>query len=183
MTIFAGNIENVRDRVRTGHMDLAAGQAVHEQRLRELYTQLDAADEAVELGELLVDLQEEVNDCRDLIDRSDDPDDLRELVDLESRARDAIQDQNPVAATAQLHRARKFFIELMRRSGHWDRTVFSFFCEGCRELAPAAEVDSLIREGRQAIARRDWTALAGVNARLRRLRELVACPALQDLPS
>lgn len=143
--------------------------AVHEQDLRDLYARLDAAEDAVELGELLVDLQEEVNDCRDLIGRSDSPDDLRELADLESRARDAIRDQDPVAARAQLDRARQFFIELMRSSGHWDRVVFSFFRKARHELASAAEADSLIREGEQAIARDDRAALTGVNARLREL--------------
>ncbi|MGH3932894.1 MAG: hypothetical protein ACRDTF_23300 [Pseudonocardiaceae bacterium] len=151
-----------------------------ERRLRDLYAQLDAVEDAVELRELLVDLQEEVNDCRDLIGRSGSPDDLRELADLESRARDAIRDQDSVTATAQLDRARQFFVELMRRSGHWDRTVFSFFHEERHKLVPAAEADSLFWEGEQAIVRQDWAALAGVNARLRLLRELVDCPSLQD---
>jgi len=163
-----GAVESARDQVRAARVDAGAGPA-GEKRLRDLQAVLDDVEDAVQLPGLLSELQEAVDECADLVDRSGQADDRRELADLQSRARTAIEGEDPVAARAQLDRARGFFFDLMRRGPEWDLTFFHILRNMRHELQPADRADALIREGERAIAAGDRHAVAGVNERLRRL--------------
>ncbi|HEY6424865.1 MAG TPA: hypothetical protein VIY28_16820, partial [Pseudonocardiaceae bacterium] len=163
-----GTVENTRNEVRAAWGDLGAA-AVSEKRLRDLNAQLDDVEDAVELPRLLHDLQQVLDDCADLVGRSGDAADRRELADLQSRARTAIRDQDPVTARTQLDRARELLVDLWRRTDEWDIVLFNALRAMRAELQPTAKADSLIREGERAIAQGDRAALGGVNERLRRL--------------
>jgi len=163
-----GAVESAREEARRARVEAGAARA-SEESLRNLQAELDDVEDAVQLPGLLSELREAVDECADLVDRSGQADDRRELADLQSRARTAIEDEDPVGARKQLDRARGFLFDLLRRGPEWDLTLFYMLRDMRQELQPTARADALIQEGEQAIAAGDRHAVAGVNERLRRL--------------
>lgn len=161
-------VETAREQVRAARMDAGAA-ATAEERLRGLHAELDDVEDAVQLPDLMRDLQDTIDDCAHHAERSGRPEVRRELADLQHRATIVIRDQDRVAARALLDRAKDFLLDLIRHSPERDIILFQIL-RGMRDrLRPADRADALIREGETAIAAADRHALAGVNERLRRL--------------
>ncbi len=161
-------ITTCRDLVRTAAADQGAARAADE-RLRAAHADLDVVEDAAALSVLSRELQDAVAECERLLRGSSREADHRELTDLRERADAAIATQDAKAVRALLDRARRLMVELLREEPDFPLLVFRSFCEHRHELRPAAEVNSLIREGERAAAAGDMLKLQQVNAALRRL--------------
>ncbi|GAA2428813.1 Hsp70 family protein [Streptomyces macrosporus] len=158
-------LTTVREQVRAASVD--AGAAVTaEERLRDLYAELDDIEAAAELPVLVGELRRLLDEASALVDAAGTAADRRELTDLRERTRDAAAAEDAAAVRRLTERAGTLLLELERRGPDWPVKLFHALREA---VPPSRQVDSLVGEGMRAIAAGDRHGLDGVNQRLIRL--------------
>jgi molecular chaperone DnaK len=158
-------VTTARDQVRTAKVDVGAAAAA-EDRLRDLQAELDDIEDAAGLPALVQQLQGILEEAAGLVDQSGTPADRQELSEARRRAQDAIDAGDAAAMRAQIDRIGTLLVRLEQRSPDWPVKLFYALIE---VLPPSSQVNSLIREGKQAISGRDTRLLDAVNQRLYRL--------------
>lgn len=155
-------LEIAREQVRAAGVDPSAAKYA-EDRLRGIQADLDDIEDAIQLAELVQELQDLLNEAERLTDRAGTPADRRELATMTARARDAIRSAQAAAVRTQKDRVIEFLIELERRSPDWPMKAFY----GLSHQVPHTPgTEKLIRDGNRAIATGDLRALTEVNRQL-----------------
>ncbi|MCU1685289.1 MAG: Hsp70 protein [Amycolatopsis sp.] len=158
-------LQTVRDQVRMAKVDVGAAAAA-EDRLRDLEAELDDIEDAAGLPALVRQLQGLIEEAAGLVEQSGSPADRQELTEARRRSQDAIDSGDAAAMRTQVERVGTLLVRLEQRSPDWPVKLFYGLIE---VLPPSTQVNSLIREGKQAISARDTRLLDAVNQRLYRL--------------
>jgi molecular chaperone DnaK len=140
-----------------------------QQLLHELEANCDEAEEAISVPVLVSEVWANLAQCEDMLGQHAKAAEQNELDDLRNRARKVVEDADPTTLRQLLERIDDLRVEILRSTGELDLLVFPALVDLRDEMTSRSKADSLISQGKQAIAAGDRDGLSQVIVRLRNL--------------
>lgn len=163
-----GTLATVREQVRAAATDAGAA-ATAEDRLRDFQADLDDIDDLVALPRRTREVLDLLAEAAELVQQAGAVRDEQELTALRDAAQHAIDERDLNGIDAVTERTEIFMARLYRRQPGWYEAVYWEVVRQPGMLPATAEADRLVREGREAISKRDDRTLEHVVQQLIRL--------------
>jgi molecular chaperone DnaK len=163
-----GTLPTVREQVRASATDAGAA-ATAEDRLRDFQAELDDIDDLAELPRRTRELLDMLAEAAEMVQQAGAVRDEQELTALREQAQHAIDDRDLNAIDSVTERTVIFMARLHRRQPGWYEDAYWSVVQQPGLLPPTAEADRLVREGREAINKRDQRTLEHVVQQMIRL--------------
>lgn len=163
-----GTLTTVREQVRAAATDAGAA-ATAEDRLRDFQADLDDIEDLVALPRRTRELLDLLAATAEVVHEAGAARDEQELTALREAAQHAIDERDLKGIDAVTERAEIFTARIYRRQPGWHEAVYWDVVRQPGILPPTAEADRLVREGREAINKRDQRELEHVVQQMIRL--------------
>lgn len=158
------------DKLVTKALDDPDAVASCEARLLDLAAALDGVEDALQVPELLEEIEEQKKSVASLVASHGGQRGQQELGECEREIDRARRDNDVTALRAHSDVLEAIKIRLLNQAGQLEPARFRWYQHNRHVLMPAAQANRLIQDGERALARGDHAALASINNQLMAFR-------------